>query len=312
MKLTLSREVKIGLFAIVMLVCLYLGVNYLKGREIFSGDRFYSALFDQTNGLQTSAPVLLRGVKVGSVTDIYLDGAYPDKVVVKVGIKKSVDIPSDSHMVLFANGLMGDKAIELVLGSSGSYFDRGVTIPAEIAAGLFESASTNIEDLVAEAKSVMHSLEATSTSLGNLLERNADALTGIVNNVESVTGQLSGGGIDSMMGDLQSFTSVLRDNGDRFASIIGNLDQMTGSLAQADLRGTVDSLGASIAHLNRVLASVSEGDGTAARLIGDPALYDSLTVATGNLATLLEDLKANPKRYVHFSLFGRSERRQRQ
>ncbi len=312
MKLTLSREVKIGLFALVMLVSLYLGVNYLKGREIFSGDRFYSALFDQTNGLQTSAPVLLRGVKVGSVTDIYLDSTHPDKVVVKVGIKKNVDIPSDSHLVLFANGLMGDKAIELVLGSSGSYFERGTIIPSQIAAGLFESASTNIEELVVEAKAVMHSLETTSTTLGNLLERNADALTGIVDNMESVTGQLSDSGIDAMLGDMKSFTTMLRDNSDRFASIVGNLDRMSTSLAEADLRGTVDSLGASIAHLNRVLASVSEGDGTAARLIGDPALYDSLTVATGNLATLLEDLKANPKRYVHFSLFGRSERRQRQ
>ncbi len=113
-----------------MLVCLYLGVNYLKGREIFSGDRFYYALFDQTNGLQTSAQVLLRGVKVGSVTDIYLDDEHPDKVVVKVGVKKSVDIPSDSHLVLFSNGLMGEKAIELVLGSSGSYFGRDVVIPS--------------------------------------------------------------------------------------------------------------------------------------------------------------------------------------
>lgn len=305
MKLTLSREVKIGIFALAMIVSLYLGINYLKGREIFSGDRFYSALFDQTNGLQTSAPVLLRGVKVGSVTDIYLDSAHPDKAVVKVGIKKEVDIPSDSHLVLFANGLMGDKAIELVLGSSGSYFERGSTIPAQIASGLFESASTNIEELVVEAKAVMHSLESTSDALGTLLDRNADGLTGIVDNVESLTGQLSGSGIDAMIGDLESFTSMLRDNTDRFASIVGNLDRMSGSLAEADLRGTVDSLGVSIAHLNRVLASVSEGDGTAARLIGDPALYDSLTVATGNLAALLEDLRANPKRYVHFSLFGR-------
>ncbi|MDR2882931.1 MAG: MlaD family protein [Alistipes sp.] len=308
MKLTLGREVKTGLFAVVMLVCLYLGVNYLKGKEIFSGDRFYSALFDQTNGLQTAAPVLLRGVKVGSVTDIYLDGDHPDKVVVKVGIKKNVDIPSDSHLVLFANGLMGDKAIELVLGSSGSYFERGTTIPAQIASGLFESASTNLEDLVAEAKSVMQSLEATSTSLGNLLDRNADALAGIVDNMESVTGQLSGAGIDAMIGDLESFTAMLRDNTDRFESIAGNLDRMSGSLAGADLRGTVDSLGATIANLNRVLAAVSDGDGTAARLIGDPALYDSLTVATGNLATLLKDLQSNPKRYVHFSLFGRKNR----
>ncbi len=290
-----------------MLVSLYLGINYLKGREVFSGDRFYYALFDQTNGLQTSAQVLLRGVKVGSVTDIYLDGEHPDKVVVKVGIKKNVDIPSDSHLVLFANGLMGDKAIELVLGSSGSYFERGVIIPSQIESGLFESASTNIEDLVAEAKSVMHSLETTSTTLGNLLEQNAESFKGIMENAESLTGQLAEAKIDGMIRDLGEFTTMLRGNAGRFEEIIGNLDEVTGSLAEADLRGTVDSLGAGIANLNRVLARVSEGDGTAARLLNDAALYDSLTVATGNLAALLEDLKANPKRYVHFSLFGKKK-----
>jgi phospholipid/cholesterol/gamma-HCH transport system substrate-binding protein len=307
MKLKLSREVKIGLFALAMLLSLYLGVNYLKGREVFSGDRFYYALFDQTNGLQTSAPVLLRGVKVGSVTDIYLDGQHPDKVVVKVGIKKTIDIPSDSHLTLFANGLMGDKAIELQMGASGSYFERGVIIPSQIASGLFESASTNIEDLVTEAKAVMHSLEATSTSLGNLLDQNAESLGGIIGNVEGMTAQLNSSRIGGMIADLESFTAMLRDNAGRFGGIVGNLDRVTGSLARVDLAGTVDSLGAGISHLNRVLASVSEGDGTAARLLGDPALYDSLTTATGNLAALLEDLKANPRRYVHFSLFGRKK-----
>ncbi len=308
MKLKLSREVKIGLFALVMLVSLYLGVNYLKGREVFSGDRFYYALFDQTSGLQTSAPVLLRGVKVGSVTDIYLDSEHPDKVVVKVGIKKNVNIPSDSHLVLFANGLMGDKAIELVLGSSGSWFERGVIIPSQIESGMFDSASTNIEELVAEAKIMMNTLTATTTSLNNLLEQNTDAIRGIVGNVENVTRQLADARLDGLIRDLSEFTSMLRDNAGRFEGIVGNLDDVTGSLADVDIEGTVDRLNESIDNLGGVLAKVSEGDGTAARLINDAALYDSLTVATGNLATLLEDLRANPKRYVHFSLFGKRDK----
>ena len=308
MKMKLSREVKIGLFALAMLVSLYLGVNYLKGKEVFSGDRFYYALFDQTSGLQTSAPVLLRGVKVGSVTDIYLDGQHPDKVVVKVGIKKSVNIPSDSHLVLFANGLMGDKAINLVLGSSGSWFDRGVIIPSEIEGGLFEAASTNIEDLVAEAKVLMNSLAAASTSLNSLLEQNADAIADIMTNAENVTRQLSDARLDGMISDISTFTAMLRDNSGRFEGIVSNLDEVTGSLAEADLRGTVDQLGESIANLNGALAKLSEGEGTAARLLDDPALYDSLTVATSNLSALLEDLKANPKRYVHFSLFGKRDK----
>ena len=288
MKMKLSREVKIGLFALAMLVSLYLGVNYLKGKEVFSGDRFYYALFDQTSGLQTSAPVLLRGVKVG--------------------IKKSVNIPSDSHLVLFANGLMGDKAINLVLGSSGSWFDRGVIIPSEIEGGLFEAASTNIEDLVSEAKVLMNSLAAASTSLNSLLEQNADAIAGIMTNAENVTRQLSDARLDGMISDISTFTAMLRDNSGRFEGIVSNLDEVTGSLAEADLRGTVDQLGASIANLNGALAKLSGGEGTAARLLDDPALYDSLTVATSNLSALLEDLKTNPKRYVHFSLFGKRDK----
>jgi phospholipid/cholesterol/gamma-HCH transport system substrate-binding protein len=311
MKLRLSKELRIGIFALSMIVGLYLGVNYLKGKQVFSGDRFYYALFERTNGLQASAPVLLRGVKVGSVTDIYLDPDHPDKVVVKVGVKKEVDIPSDSHLVLFANGLMGDRAIDLVMGSSGSLLGGGVIIPAKIEEGLFESASSNIEDLVAEAKTLMSSLTATSESLGAILTENADALRGVMNNAERVTQGLADARLDEMIGDLRSFTSMLRGNSERFAGIVGNLDTVTGQLAATDLRGTVDSLGAGIARLNSVLAAATDGGGTAARLLADPALYDSLTVATGNLGALLEDLKANPRRYVHFSLFGGGKERKK-
>ncbi|MDR2912862.1 MAG: MlaD family protein [Alistipes sp.] len=307
--LKLSRELKIGLFALAMIVCLYLGVNYLKGKDIFSSDRSYYALFDRTNGLQTSAPVLLRGVKVGSVTSIALDSDHPDKVMVTLGVKKSIDIPSDSHLVLVSGGLMGDKAIDLVQGASASTFDRGAVIPARIEGGLFESASANMDDLLTEARAVMTSLAATSATLDNVLTRNAETFKGIMDNVEGVTGQLSRAGIDDMIRDMGAFSTMLRDNSARFDNIVGNLDTVTEQLSDADLRGTVDSLGAGIAHLNSVLARLAEGEGTASLLLDDPALYDSLTSATGNLSALLEDLKANPRRYVHFSLFGGGKNR---
>lgn len=301
----LTREIKIGIFALAMLASLYLGVNYLKGRDVFSSDRFYYALFDQTNGLQTSAQVLLRGVKVGSVTDIELNPRYPDKVVVKMGVKKTIAIPDDSHVVLFANGLMGDKAIELVLGGSQQMFDGGTFIPSQIDAGLFESASTNIEELVGEAKTMMQSLAAAADGLDSLLTRNAGAIDGVVAGAEGVMRDLNSARVGEIATDLRAFTSMLRQNSARFEGVITNLDNVTGQLADANLRGTVDSLGVSIARLNGVLSAVTDGDGSVARLLDDPALYDSLTVATGNLAALLEDLKANPGRYVHLSLFGR-------
>lgn len=304
----LSRELKVGFFAVAMIVCLYLGVNYLKGKDFFSSDRNYISLFDQTRGLQTSAPVLLRGVKVGSVTDISLDGDHPDKVVVTVSIKREYNIPTDSRLKLFSNGLMGGMAIELVCGVAATDFGRGEIIPSETESGMLETASLSLEGLVAEASSLMNSLEMTSDILYEMIADNTSGIRGIVSNVEQVTRRLSGAELDAMIADLGTFSAMLRDNTSRFESIVSNLDKVSGDVAATDLRATLDTLGMGIANLNGVLAKLSTGDGSAARLLDDPALYDSLTVTAGNLASLLEDLRANPKRYVHFSLFGRRDK----
>ncbi len=294
---------KIGLFAAAMLVCLYFGVNYLKGKDLFSGERTYYALFDQTRGLQTSAPVTVRGVKVGSVTGIAIDGENSDRVRVSVAIKKDVTVPVDSHLKLFSDGIMGGKAIELVRGESGEVFERGATVPSETEGGLFESASTSVDEIAGEAKMLMSSLAATSAALDSLMVQNAQSIRGIMAHLEEVTGQISDGRVDVMMGDVRAFTGVLRENSQRMDSILGNLNRVTGAVAEADLRGTIDELGGSIARLNVVLEGVAAGGGTVGKLLHDPALYDSLALATGRLSALLEDLRANPKRYVHFSVF---------
>ncbi|MDR2891349.1 MAG: MlaD family protein [Alistipes sp.] len=304
----ISREIKIGFFAVAMIVCLYLGVNYLKGRDFFSSDRTYTALFDQTRGLQTSAAVLLRGVKIGSVTAIELSDEHPDKVAVTVSVGREWAIPVDSRLKLLSGGLMGGMTIELVRGSASTFFERGAVIPTETENGLLDIASTNFEELAAKATSLMTSLEATSNGLGDLVARNGAGLDGIVRNVETMTRQLSGAGLGEMIRDLREFSSMLSDNSARFEGVARNLEKVSGEVAGADLRATLDTLGMGVASLNGVLAKLSDGDGAAARLLDDPALYDSLTVATGNLASLLEDLRDNPRRYVHFSLFGRRDK----
>lgn len=299
----MKREIKIGLFAVAMLVCLYLGVNYLKGKDLFSGDRTYYTLFDQTRGLQTSAPVTLWGVKVGSVISIEIDPANSGKVVVGVGIKRGVAVPVDSHLKLFSDGIMGGKSIELVRGSSDDFFERGAVIPSEIEGGIFESASVSMNEIAGEAKVLMKSLSATSATLDTLLVQNVVAIRGIMANLEAATGQISGAGIGEVIGDVRAFTGALRSNASRLDSIIGDARRISGAVADADLRGTIDTLGVSISHLNVLLAGMAEGEGTVGKLLHDPALYDSLTLATGRLSALLEDLKANPKKYVHFSVF---------
>ena len=291
-----------------MLVCLYLGINYLKGKDVFSGDRPYYALVDHTNGLQTSAPVMVRGVKVGAVTGIELDPKNPDKVVVNIGVKKSMKIPVDSYLKVVSNGIMGGKSVELVMGTTDVWFARNDLIPSEIENDLLESASLSIEHLVAEANTMIASLRTTSNSLNEILVRNADAIHGTMSNLESASRQLSDAKLGAMLNDLGEFSAMLRDNSGKFEGIIDNLDEVTGAIAEADLRATLDTLGMGIANLNKTFAKLSSGEGTASRLLDDPALYDSLTVAVSDLSALLEDLKANPKRYVHFSLFGKKNK----
>lgn len=300
----MKREVKIGLFALVMLLCLYLGINYLKGKDVFSGDRSYYALYDQTKGLQTSSPVLLRGVKVGSVTGITIDPDNTDQVLVTVSVKKSVKIPTDSRLKLFSNDIMGSKAIELVPGTADSYFERNAVIPSESENGLLEYASLSIEDIISELKRVMNSLEATSNSLNDILVENAQSFKGSLDNINEVTRQIAAGNLEKTLRDLSEFSGMLKDNSTKFDNIIGNFDEVSESLAEADIKGVVDSLGVSVTHLNSVLANLSGEEGSVGKLLGDPALYDSLVTASGNLSALLEDLKENPRRYVHFSLFG--------
>jgi phospholipid/cholesterol/gamma-HCH transport system substrate-binding protein len=307
--INIGREVKIGLFAVVMIAGLYFGVNYIKGLDVFSNERVYYVLFDNTTGLKNTAPVVLRGVPVGSVTQIALKEEHPGKVMVTTYIKKSVRIPSDSRMVLRSNGLMGERTIEMVSGTASNYFEKGAFIPGSVAGDLMATASDGIGTLVDEAKTLLTSLNTTAARLNTILEENAEGVGGIVANIETVSRQLSSAGLDRTLHDLGEFSTMLKNNTGRVDSIVGNLDRVAGDLAEADLRATLDTLGASIGHLNAVLGKLSDGDGTMARLLDDPALYDSLTVATGNLSVLLEDLRANPGRYVQFSMFGRKEKK---
>lgn len=309
----MKREVKVGVFAVAVLLAAWFGARFLKGSELFSNNYKYYAYYDQVGGIQTASHVMIYGVKVGSVTKVTLDEDPSKGVELELSIDRRYRIPADSKAKIFSNGVMGGKAVDIVMGSSPEYVDDGGTLASEVGVDIIDMAGSELEFFKEKITEVVGSLTTTLDGINSLLEENSANLNSIVANVDGITAST-----DEILRDqkthlkeaiasLNLFAQSLGDNTEHIDSIMGNLDAFSAQLAEADLVSEVES---TVAHLNAVLAAADAETGTVGKLLNDAELYDNLSAASDNLSLLLADLKANPKRYVHFSLFGSNPDRQ--
>ena len=279
----MRREVKIGIFAVLMIGALWAGIRFLKGFDIFSRNAVYYAAYDQVDGVQNASPILIRGVKVGAVTDISFDPSIGNEVVLQLTIQRKYRIPSNSEARIYSNSIMGAKAIEIALGDAGTYLQSGDTLCSSRSKGLMDN-------------------------LNLIMEQNAANIEGTMSHLNSITGSVNGmllsqrANLESAVANLTRFSEMLGENSPRMDSIILNLSNFTDQIQRENLAGALDS---TLMNLNAILARVNAGEGTVGQLVSDPRLYESLNEATANLASLLANLQAHPARYVHFSLFGR-------
>ena len=296
-----------------MLLAAWFGARFLKGSELFSNNYKYYAYYDQVGGIQTASHVMIYGVKVGSVTKVTLDEDPSKGVELELSIDRRYRIPADSKAKIFSNGVMGGKAVDIVMGSSPEYIEDGGTLASEVGVDIIDMAGSELEFFKGKITEVVGSLTTTLNGINSLLEDNSKNLNSIVANVDGITAST-----DEILRDqkthlkeaiasLNLFAQSLGDNTEHIDSIMSNLDAFSAQLAEADLVSEVES---TVEHLNAVLAAADAETGTVGKLLNDAELYDNLSAASDNLSLLLADLKANPKRYVHFSLFGSNPDRQ--
>lgn len=298
----ISREFKVGVFAILVIGVSWWGIKWLGGQDILKRSNTYYAYYDDVTGLQESSRVRLRGVIVGNVQEIELLG---DSVKVELSIEsKYADmITSNSTAEIGSAGLMGGMEVYIVQGDSEAILEDGETIKGRTKPDMLGSLADKGGELI-------EGLNQTVSEVNTLLGGNSEKLTQFVANLESMSSSIDGilhssaSDINSAMDNLNTFTTTLAENTDRLESMLTNLDTFSGSLAEADL---INQLSSTVASLNQVLTDIESGDGSLGKLLTDAELYNSLNSAGENLSLLLEDLKANPMRYVHFSLFGESE-----
>ena len=298
----MKKEVKIGIIGIAALAMLFFGINYLKGVRMFHASSYYYVEYTDINGLGTSSPVFASGYKVGLVREIQYNHANPGHVVVEVELDKGMQIPKGSTGELVTE-MLGTVKMNLKLNlQSKEYCQPGDTLPGIVNNGLMgvaEGIMPKVEQLMPKMDSILNSLNQllANPALRGTLE-NTERLTA---NLDVTTRQLN----KLMQNDLPQITG-------RMITIADNFSTISESLKGIDYAETFQKIDSTLQNVQLLTSKLNSKDNTVGLLFNDPTLYNNLSATTANAASLLEDLQAHPKRYVHFSLFGRKDKATKQ
>lgn len=304
----MKREVKIGIFGVAMILLAWGGVRFLSGLDVFARNVDYVAVYDQVNGVQEASAVMIKGVKVGTVSAIELDPSTDGQVALHLLIKSAYRIPTDSEARIFSDGLMGGKAIEIVLGHATTMLEGGDTIRSSRTRDLMDMAGSELDFVKEKFAAIADDLSRTLGNLNQILEANSSHLNQTMKHLDQLSGDVADlvstekTDLEEAVAGLSAFASMLGENAPKVDSMLSGVNEL---IATLDREQVAEKLASTIASLNEVLAEVEGGEGTIGRLMSDEQLYKNLTAASENLSLLLADLKEHPARYVHLSVFGK-------
>lgn len=294
----MKKEVKIGIYALLIFLGSWAGIRFLSGADIFGRNNVFYAYYDDASGLQNASSVVIRGVKVGQVSSVAISPEDPTKVQVTLAVSKDYTIPVDSKAKIFSAGLMGGQAVEIVLGKESALLEPGATITSAVEVGMFDALSSEFGDIKEKLVVMMDNINTTLTTLNTLVDSNNANISSAISNLNGILADLEKSQIVS---NLDSFTGTLKSNGEKIDSIVSSVNNLATTLDEQQMG---QKLAAAVDNLSTLLAKFNSAEGTVGSLLNDKELYANLTQASENLSALLGDLKENPKRYVHFSLFG--------
>lgn len=294
----MRKEVKIGIIGILAIGMLIFGINYLRGVTMFKSSRSYYVEFNNINGLPTSSPVFANGYKIGLVRDIQYNYEKLGSVTVEVELDNDMRIPSGSKGELVTE-MLGTVKMNLLLNlESQSYLQPGDTLQGFANNGIMGVAET----MVPKIEQLLPKMDSILSSLNQLL---ADpALAATLHNAEQVTANLNitTNELNKLMkNDLPKITGNL-------VTMSEDINTITHNLKGIDYAATMSRIDSTLYNVQLLTNKLNSKDNSIGLLFNDPTLYNNLSTTTANAASLLEDLKSHPKRYVHFSLFGRKEK----
>jgi phospholipid/cholesterol/gamma-HCH transport system substrate-binding protein len=321
--MTISREIRVGLLVTAGIAMLYIGLNFLKGKNIFSRSRTYFAVFEDVDQLMVSATVQVNGFKVGIVDEVRFSSKSSTKVLVKFLITEdNLVIPDDTEAHIVSD-LLGSRTLDLQLGTSNLPAESGDTLTSVIDRGITDEIKSALLPLKVKIENLAGSVDTVLSGLNNVFNKKTQ--DGLVNSFESVNTSIlrfehtvtefdllvtnERGKLSRIFSNVESITENLKNNNEKLSSVFANIDRITDDVAKSNVKQTMEDLQKSMQSLKAIVEKTERGEGSLGKLIVDDSLYTNLNQSSMNLSLLLEDMKANPKRYVHFSVFGKGEKK---
>lgn len=308
----LKKETKIGLTAVIIIAFFIWGYNFLKGKNILSTNDSYFAVYKNIDGLEEASPVYISGYKVGVVETIKLHKSKKDKIVVKFSVEENIPLPKNTQAIIYPATLIAGKAIKLNLSDNSDFYATGDTVIGILEQDIVSSLSdellpvkNKIENLVVsidsvlaifdpkrreDLKSSLDNLNKITTDVSTLVDADHSKLADILNNVESISNNL-------------------KNNNQQLTNILTNFSEISDSVNKADIKTTITNANKTFAEFSEISHKINSGEGTVGMLIHNDSLYMNLNNLAADLDSLVLDLNENPKRYVHFSLFGKKDKK---
>ncbi|MEN9348556.1 MAG: MlaD family protein [Flavobacteriales bacterium] len=318
-----SREFLIGVVVVGAIALLYIGINFLKGVNLFARQKKFYAVYENVAGIVPSNAVILNGYKIGTVSNVEMNSSGNGTLVVEVVINDAnLSIPADTKLQIFDADLFGGKAIQIMLGDSTVLAENKDTLQGFVALGLTETIKNEIEPLKQKTSDLFATVDSVLSGLNGMFQGNSakglpaifESVKNTMSNLENTSQSLNdllvknNPKISSILDNVNSISSNLKDNNEELSNVIKNANSISDSLAKLNLAATMLKVDRALGDFELILNKVNNGEGSLGQLVNNDSLHTELVNASHSLDLLLDDMRTHPKRYLSFSLISRRER----
>ena len=313
----ISEHTKIGFIVVISSLILIWGINFLKGKNFFIEENYYFVVYDRIDGLKVSNPVSINGYKIGQVKEINFLPDNSGRLLVKLVLSNKFNLPKKTTARIFSSDLMGTKEIKLIIGKTKEHHIVGDTLLADIEGSITEQVSVQMLPLKKKAEDLMQEMEKAievvkyvfNEKTRENLNKSFASIKSAVYNLEHSSSTLDTlvtsekGKLERIFSNVESISQNLKDNNEQITKIINNFSSISDTILQSEIASTITNADKALSEINVIVEKINKGEGTMGMLINNDTLYNHLEDASYNLNRFVEDLRINPKRYVHYSLF---------